>query len=431
MADVIVKKTECLRGALRAPPSKSLTHRAFIAASLSDGLSTIEDPLICEDTLATIEACKMLGARIANDHENRFLVIGRAKPDTPENVINCRESASTIRFLTPVCALADGISILTGGPSLRKRPMKPILDALSRLGVPCYSARGDGYPPLIVFGGGIRGGATSLPGDISSQFVSGLLFATPLAKGQTQIIISSPLESKPYVSMTLDILKKHGVKVDADGKYEKFEIHAPQTYIPFNHKIEGDYSSAAFLFVAAAITGSDLKVENLRKDSLQGDRVIVDILQEIGVQIEVGDDHVRILGAEKRLKPLDINAEDHPDLVPPLVVLSSFIRGKSRIRGVTRLRYKESNRIVSLMDELSKMGVKMSLVDDSFVIFGDEKIRGAEVNSHGDHRIAMACIVAGLRAEGATIVHGAECINKSYPNFLRDLSSVGGEIIER
>jgi len=189
LTDLIVKETTHLSGTVSAPSSKSLTHRAFVAAALSDGRSEIRRALICDDTLGTVDACRMLGAEITWTDEEVVEVQGRPKPLTPKEVINCRDSGSTIRFLTPVSALADGISVLTGGESLRKRPMQPMLDALGRLGVECYSALRDGRPPVVVFGGGIEGGETSIRGDVSSQFVSGLLFATPMAKSDTDIVL--------------------------------------------------------------------------------------------------------------------------------------------------------------------------------------------------------------------------------------------------
>ncbi|MEM2914532.1 MAG: 3-phosphoshikimate 1-carboxyvinyltransferase, partial [Candidatus Bathyarchaeia archaeon] len=214
MTDLIVKQTRSLNGTVKAPPSKSLTHRAIIAASLSEGLSTLRNVLFCDDTIATIKACTMLGAEIVQRGHNTLIINGRSDPLTPTDVINCQNSASTMRFLAPVCALAEGISVLTGGQSLRQRPMEPLLTALTHLGVSCYSAKRDGYPPLIIFGGGISGGKASLRGDVSSQFISGLLFASPRAKNDTEISILSPLESKPYVQMTIDILRKHQLVID-------------------------------------------------------------------------------------------------------------------------------------------------------------------------------------------------------------------------
>jgi len=429
LTDLIVKRTEALSGVINAPPSKADTHRAFIAASLSNGSSMIENALLCDDTLATINACRMLGAEI-KQVEDAFKVEGVSKPNTPENVIDCGESGSTIRFLTPVCALADGISILTGGDSLRRRPMKPLLEALRQLGVNCYSARFDGFPPVIVFGGGIKGGKAEIRGDISSQFISGLLLATPLAANETDIHVTTHLESKPYVAMTLNILRKHNVRVDCQPDYRRFSVPPNQRYAPFNHVIEGDYSSAAFLLAAASVTNSRVRVVGLKKDTLQGDRVIVDILREMGAQVEMGEDYVEVKGLDRSLRGLNLDLSDNPDLVPVCAAVAAFAGGRTVISGVKRLRFKESDRILSLTSELSKMGVKVTAFEDHLTIEGGS-LRGAELNSHDDHRIAMACAVAALGAEGETTIHGVECISKSYPKFVEDLRLLRGDVVER
>jgi 3-phosphoshikimate 1-carboxyvinyltransferase len=429
LTDLIIKGGASLYGSVRAPSSKAHTHRAIIASSLSDGYSEVKNALICDDTLATINACMRLGAEIKHVAEGTFRILGSPKPKAPDDVIDCRGSGSTIRFITPICALTNGISILTGDESLRRRPMGPLLNALKQIGVRCYSARMNGYPPIIIFGGGIRGGEAHIRGDISSQFISGLLFAAPMAQHDTTIILSTPLESKPYVEITLDTLNKHSILVETD--FNIFHVPSVQKYKPCNHIIEGDYSSAAFLLAAAAITDSHIRIENLLRDTLQGDRLIIDILRSIGVHIDVGGNFVEVKGSDDYLKTLDVDLRDNPDLVPVCVVFASAASGKSTIRGIRRLRFKESNRIEALFSELSKMGVKMNITGDSIEIYGGGKLRGAEIDPHGDHRIAMACTVAALKASGETFIRNAECINKSYPNFVRDMNLLGVEILER
>jgi len=431
LSDLIVKETPSLKGTVKAPPSKALTHRAFIAATLSPGLSVIRDPLICDDTIATLNACRMFGAKIRKKDTNVLEFQGRSKPLTPENVINCRDSASTMRFLTPICALAEGISILTGGESLRRRPMGPLLQAMRHLSIQCYSTRGNGYPPIIVFGGGIKGGETSIRGDVSSQFISGLLFATPMAREDVEIKVLTILESKPYVEMTMNILRSHRIEVKADPDFRSFHVPCDQRYIPTNHTIEGDYSSAAFLLAAAAITDSKIRVTNLREDSLQGDRVIVDLLKAMGVELKLGKNFVEVEGMKNHLQPFNVDLRDNPDLVPVCAALACFACGKSIIRGIKRLRFKESDRVAALLGELTKMGVKVRVVNDAIEIEGDRRPHGAELFSHNDHRIAMACIVSALGAKGTSMIRGVECINKSYPNFVKDIVSLGAKIIER
>jgi 3-phosphoshikimate 1-carboxyvinyltransferase len=431
VTSLTVKQVKRLGGTVKAPPSKSFTHRAIIAASLSEGRSTIENALFCDDTSATLEACRMLGGRIVQNKKGILEINGRSRPLTPNDVINCRDSASTMRFLAPVCALADGISVLTGGESLRQRPMEPILTALVHLGVLCYSAKGDGRPPFVVFGGGIPGGKAVIPGDISSQFVSGLLFASPLGKNDTDIVLSTPLESKPYVEMTLDILRKHGLKFEVKPSYGRFHVSCQQTYSPSDHVVEGDFASAAFLLAAAAITNSNLRILGLRSDSVQGDRAIVHLLKETGVQIRIGKGFVEVQGIKNELEAINIDLKDNPDLIPVMTVVSCFAHGKSLIRGVNRLRFKESDRETALLEELTKMGGRIKSTEEGIEVKGVKSLRGAELDSHGDHRIAMACVVAGLKAAGTTTVKGVECINKSYPDFVRDIVSLGAEVVER
>ncbi len=425
MTDLIIRKTENLRETVEAPSSKAYTHRALIAASLSEGRSSIQKPLVCDDTRATIKACSLLGAKIRKLKES-FVVDGTPKPATPEDVIHCGDSASTLRFLTPVCALAEGISFLTGNEGLRRRPMEPLLIALRQLGVQCYSTRGDGYPPIIVFGGGIKGERASIRGDVSSQFVSALLFGTPKADSDTEIVVTTQLESKPYVTVTLDVLHKHGIKVEPSPDYSRFSVPCGQAYTPFNHVIEGDYSSAAFLLAAAAITNSHVKITNLRRDTLQGDRKMIEILQKMGSQVKVGEDYIEVLGANQGLKGVKVDLRDTPDLVPVCAALACYAQGENVIKGTRRLRFKESNRIASISSELRKMGREIMESEEGFIIEGGG-LHGAEIDPHRDHRIAMACAVAALGAEGTTTIHGIECVDKSYPDFVKDLLSLGGE----
>ncbi|MCX8171356.1 MAG: 3-phosphoshikimate 1-carboxyvinyltransferase [Candidatus Bathyarchaeota archaeon] len=429
MTDLVIRGGALLSGSIRAPPSKSYTHRAIISASLSNGLSEVRNALLCDDTLATIEACRKIGAEINESDNETLRILGSPKPKTPEDVINCRDSGSTIRFMTPICALADGISVLTGGRSLRNRPMGPLLEALGQLGIKCYSTRGDGRPPIVVFGGGIRGGRAVIRGDVSSQFITGLLFASPMAENDTSIVLSTPLESKSYIDLTLSVLGKHGILVEVGQG--SFHIPSGQEYKPYNHFIEGDYSSAAFLLAAAAITGSRIRVENLFRDSLQGDRLITKILGEVGAEVRVYDNFIEVEGSGEPLNPINIDMRDNPDLVPVCAVLACVARGESVISGVRRLRFKESDRVEALLAEFSKMNADIKALDDSLVIRGVRKLRGADIDPHGDHRIAMACAVLALVAEGETVIHDAECINKSYPDFIRDMRLLGVKALER
>lgn len=425
MPHLIVEKST-LSGTIPAPPSKSYTHRATIASMLSPGESVILNPLICDDTEATKEACIAFGAKVT-ERRNEWVVEGTSRLRTPEELIDCRESASTMRFLIPVAALVPGIVVFSGRKSLRRRPMGALLDSLDQLRVKCYAAKGEEFPPIIVFGEGkIRGGRVKIPGHISSQFISGLLFACPYAQRDTEISLTTPLASVPYVMMTVGILSKHGIKVDVSDDLRIFRIPSGQVYDPYDHRIEGDYSSSSFLLVAAAITGSCVTVTNLNPSSLQADIAIVQTMKKMGAKVEVGPDYVRVKGGE--LKGIEVDVRHTPDLAPVYAVLACYAKGRTRIFGARRLRMKESDRLLALSTTLGKMGAKIREFEDGLVIDGPCRLHGASIDPYGDHRIAMACAVAGLGAEGMTRIKNPECINKSYPDFVRDLRSLGAKV---
>jgi len=426
MAKVTIRASS-LSGVVEAPSSKAFTHRVVIAASVSDGESRIRKPLVCDDTEATVNAVRAYGAKV-EEGEAEWIVCGSSKLEMTKDVIDCGESAATMRFVTPITAHGSGVTKLTGRESLRKRPMEPLLVALRQLGVICYSLDGSGRPPLVVHGGGIRGGTASIPGDISSQFISGLLFASPLAKGDVEIRLSSTLESRSYVEMTLEVLKDHRVAVRSSPDMREFFILHNQNLAPFSRVIPGDYSSAAFLLAAAAVTSSKVRVSNLEKRSLQGDRAIVEILMQMGADLKVRDGCVELEGTGS-LEAVQVDARDIPDLAPVCAVLGCYANGRTVIRNARRLRIKESDRIESLVTELNRMAAKVTTLGDDIVVEGPCKLRGATIDSHGDHRIAMACSVAALGADGETEIQNADCVSKSYPRFYEDLRSLGGNII--
>ncbi len=424
MVDVTVEGKEELRGVVTAPPSKSYTHRAVIAASLSAGESILTNPLRSDDTMTTVNACRALGVTI--EERTRLLIVhGRTDLKAPTGEVNCGESASTIRFMTPVAALARGTTILTGRAGLLRRPIGPLVEALRDLGVACSAV--EGHPPVKVHGGGLEGGETSLPGDVSSQFITGLLLACPLAPKDTKIRLTSRLESRPYVALTLGVIRKHGVSVDASTDYSEFKIYGRQEYCPHNHRVIGDFSSAAFLLAAAVVTNSHIRVENLEaKLKEQPDVEVLKVLERMGVKLRVEDSAVEVSGG--RLWGLEIDVEDTPDLVPVYAALGCFAEGETRIVNARRLRIKESDRLAALAAELGKMGAAVAATRDTLMVRGPCALKGARITPHNDHRIAMACAVAALRAQGETVITDAECVNKSYPNFFNDLKSLGGGI---
>lgn len=408
-----------LEGKVEAPPSKSYTHRATVLASLADGVSEILKPLESRDTMATFKGCMALGVKAVRG-EGKWVIEGREELRTPDDVINVDNSGTTIRLLTAVSALAPGFTVLTGDDSIRRRPMKPLLEALSQLGVECWSTKGDGTPPIVVKGGGIRGGETHIRGDVSSQFVSALLVVSPVAEADTSIFLTSELKSRPYVDITIEVMEAFGVRVER--KDRSFHTRRGR-YRPARFLVPGDFSSASFLLAAAAITDSDVTVTNLDFNSPQGDKKIIDVLRQMGCRVDVGDRWVRIRGGGG-LVGVEVDCGDTPDLLPVVSVLGAFAEGETRIFNAEHVRFKESDRISVMAKELSKMGVNVEERKDGLVVKGG-RVRGGAVDAHGDHRVFMALTVAGLAAEGETIISGEESVDVSYPSFLEDLAKLG------
>ncbi len=421
---VTVKNTDHLEGVVSAPPSKAYTHRMLIAASLSNGTSKIFDPLISDDTQATLEAAKAFGAK-TEIHEKYWTIHGQETLKTPDHPIDCRESGSTLRFTIPLSALASGSSTFLFGASFERRPVAPLLESLKELGVESTVQRNGSS--VIVHGGGIRGGKTSIRGDISSQFISGLLFACPKAKEDTEIVVTTNLESKGYVEMTLEVLVKHGLEGAVNPNLSHMWIPATQSYRPCDHTVPGDFSSAAFLLAAAAVTSSRVTVKNLEYLTAQGDKAILGILEEMGTSVNIGDDSVEVKGGQ--LVGIDIDAKDIPDLVPVCAVLGCYAEGRSEIYNAKRLRYKESDRLDSICTELKKMGADIVVNEDGLAINGSPGLNGVTIDPHNDHRIAMSCAVAALGAVGETKIQNVECINKSYPQFFSDLRVLGANVV--
>ena len=424
----MIRKSERFGGEIYAPPSKAYTHRMTIAALLSSGVSKILNPLHSDDTQATLEAIKAFGAETKLEG-NCWTIKGTTSLEPPDSPIDCRESGVTLRFMIPIAALASGPSTFTLGESLRKRPLKPLLQSLKQLGAESSLQLSEKMATVRVHGGGIRGGNASIRGDVSSQFISGLLFACPRAEGDTEINVITPLESRNYVQMTMEVLDKHGVKVSASKDLRKLRVPCNQSYVPRHHEVPGDFSSAAFLLAAAAITSSRVKVKNLNRHTKQGDKAILGILEKMGSKITVKDEYVEVEG--KQLNAVDVDAKDIPDLVPVCASLACYSKGVSRLYNARRLRYKESDRLSSLHTELKKMGADITIIEDGLIIRGPCPLHGATINPHNDHRIAMACTIAALGASGETMIQNSECVKKSYPNFFHDLQLLGADVVGR
>ena len=415
-----------IKGEVFAPPSKSYTHRAITLAALSKE-SIIRRPLISADTLATIRASEMFGASIEREEENLIIHGVNGKPSVPEDVIDAANSGTTLRFMTAIASLTDGITVLTGDASLRTRPNGPLLEVLNRLGVKACSTRGNERAPLVVKGG-LEGAEVNINGSISSQFISALLITCPLAENSTTLSIIGKLKSRPYVDVTIEMLELAGVKIHTDDNDNiRFIIPGKQKYDLKEYTIPGDFSSASYLLAAAAMTdGSEIAVKNLFP-SKQGDRVIIEILKQMGADItwdrEAGIVAVR---GGKPLKAITFDAGATPDLVPTVAVLAAVAEGTSRIENAEHVRYKETDRLCALATELPKLGVRLKEERDSLTITGG-KLHGAGVHGWHDHRIVMALAMAGMVA-GNTTIDTTESVSISYPDFFKDMCNLGAKI---
>jgi len=417
--DVRIMRSDII-GRVSAPPSKSYTQRAVACALLANGASEIINPSRSDDAARALHAAKMLGAGIS-DSGDRWLVSG-GEVRAPSDAVDCGGSATALRLFTAVSAQADGATTLTGNEQLRRRPMGALLDAMNRLGARCLSKGGNGLPPVVVLGGGAEGGSTSISGDVSSQFISALLMLGTFARNDTVICLSTPLESRHYVDMTVDVLQRFGAKVDFDQTTGRFAVPKRQALRPAAFPVEGDFSSAAFMLAAGAMCG-EVEVSGIRLPSLQGDRVIVDLLRKMGASISCTGRSVT--AAKSAMRGIEIVAAQTPDLVPVLAVVATKAEGETRITGIRRLRYKESDRIATTAETLIRMGADIKTGDDWMAIRGAGATRGAVIDPSGDHRIAMACSVLALASDGVTVIRNAECVSKSYPSFFEDLAGMG------
>ena len=410
-------------GAVQAPPSKSYTQRAIVGALLADGKTEIINPSKSEDGLSALSAARQLGAKVVEQEDSWTLSGGQIEP--PEDVINCGGSATALRLFTAVSALAPGATVLTGNDSLRRRPMAELLSAMNSLGAPCYSTRRNGLPPIVVLGGGIEGGEAEMRGDVSSQFLSALLLACTKARRTTTVSLTSPLESRHYVEMTVEALDRFGAEVRANFDDGSFRIPGGQALSPCRYVVEGDYSSASFM-MAAGLLGGMVDVRALPPSSRQGDRAVVDLLMKMGGNLLPSP--YGVLATKSRLRGIEFDARHIPDLVPILAVVASQATGRTTISGVGRLRLKESDRIKTTVGMLSEMGAGIRTLKDAIIVEGGATLTGKTINPSNDHRIAMACAVAALVARGETVIEDAECVSKSYPSFFEDLKRLGADL---
>ncbi|WP_346873584.1 3-phosphoshikimate 1-carboxyvinyltransferase [Clostridium sp. UBA5988] len=418
--DKIIIKPKLLKGNIVVPSSKSLGHRGIIAAALSRGISRVYNIQLSKDIEATMELMKELGA-VVNIEDQNLYIDGRKMFSYEKKLdLRCRESGSTLRFLIPLALTKDGDYIFHGEGKLISRPLEPYYEIFEEKGIK-YSREEDGLPLKV--SGKLTSGTYRVRGDISSQFITGLLFSLPILEGNSRIQITTKLESKGYIDLTLDILKDFGIEIE-NNNYKEFNIRGAQKYNCRNYYVEGDYSQGAFFLVAGAL-GSSIVCSGLNKDSLQGDKVILDILEAMGCNVEESEEGIKV--KPSKTKGIEIDASNCPDLVPILTVLASLSEGETKIVNAKRLRIKECDRLHAITKELNKLGANIIELEDSLIISGVNELKGGEVDSHNDHRIVMALAIAATRARGNVIINNPSAVEKSYPNFFKDYFKLGGE----
>ena len=406
-----------LNGKVCAPPSKSDVHRAVICAALSGGVCEVAPVDMSDDIKATIGCVEALGARTVLK-DDVLTIDGSDMFKNKSAVLDCFESGSTLRFFIPLAAAGGVKTTFIGRGRLPERPLDVYLDCLPEAGVKCEA---ENNLPLTI-DGKLQSGIFNIAGNVSSQFITGLLFALPLVKGDSKIVLTTELQSEGYVDMTIRCMERFGVCVERTD-YGWF-IKGSQSYTPQNYRTDGDWSQAAFFMTAGALSGN-VEVESLRLTSAQGDLKIIEILESFGADISVNLDKVTV--KKSKLKAIDIDASQIPDLVPILAVAASAAKGKTRIYNAERLRAKESDRLQSTADMINALGGKAEIIADELLIDGVRKLRGGTVKGYNDHRIVMAASVAALKCEKEVTITDRESVNKSFPNYFEEYEKLGGK----
>ena len=435
MADITFKGGKA-EGKVSPPPSKSHTHRAIVLAALSGGKCRISNPLISLDTEATMDAVRAIGAEVSMDGND--IIVECKEMHVPEKEINAKNSGTTLRLMTGVCATFDKVVTLTGDYSLQKRPMMPMISSLYNAGVKVGSARGN--PPVQVCGPIVRD-TLQIKGNVSSQFISGLLVAAPLAGHDMTVRVVEKIVSRPYIDITIDMMGRFGVKVEHTEELNPMAMNANtrhsfrdtatvnnftvkgQKYSPADYTVPADFSSAAFPLVAGAL-GGKVTVTGMDMKDPQGDKKLLEILEMVGCKVEYSGDEITCTKADE-LKAIEINMGEIPDLFPIVAVLLSTAKGTSRIYGAPQLRFKESDRIAMTEKMLKTLGADITGTEDGCVINGVERLHGGRIEHDGDHRMMMAAAVASIIADGPVSMADDGCWNVSYPGFVEQMQSLG------
>ncbi len=413
-----IKPIDNLNATIIAPSSKSYTNRSLIIVALAEGKSKIKNPLVSDDTRHMINALSDFGVMVKKD--NTLIVEGtNGRIKSPQKEIFLGNSGTAMRFLTTFAALAPGRTVLNGNERMRERPIQDLLDGLRGIGVKAYSKYDTGCPPVVIEGETMIGGRTTLRGDKSSQYFTSIMLCAPYAERDIEIDVIGELTSKPYIDMTIDMMKEFGVDVEKDG-YKRFTIRRGQRYHHREYRIEGDASNASYFFAAAAVTGGRVKVTNLNPSSAQGDIRFLDILEKMGCKVIRGKDHIEVIGG--KLKGITIDMNSMPDMVQTLAVISLFAEGKTEITNISNLRIKETDRIKALSAELAKAGGLVEESEDGISII-PSSLHGTEVKTYDDHRMAMSFSIIGLKVPGIKI-RNPECVSKSFPDFFERLGDL-------
>jgi 3-phosphoshikimate 1-carboxyvinyltransferase len=408
-----IKKLENMEVEIAAPPSKAHTLRAIIIGSLAKGTTVIKNPLLGEDQLNVINCLKKLGVKI--DVAGNKITIqgsgGRYKPI--ESELNVGESGVGMNFLAAAANLSDKPVVIGGSKRLTERPIGEIINGMRQLGCKIDYLDKEGFPPVKIYGGGIRGGKAAIKGGKTSQYFSAITISSPYAQNEVTLNCTDEMTEKPYFDITLQMMSEFGV--DAVNKnYKQITVPSGKKYSAREMTIEGDYSSASFFFLAAAICKSKVTISGLRIDTKQGDKAFLNLIEKMGCKISEKKDKISIEGGE--LSAIEQDMSDVPDLVPPTAIAAAFAKGSSRLTNIGHLRLKECDRLAVMACELNKMGVSAKCDEDSLVIEGTRKAHGAKIDPHNDHRIAMSFAVAGLAA-GQQIIEDENCVAKSFPDF--------------
>lgn len=410
-----------LNAIVRVPGSKSLTNRALLIAALANGTTLLTNALFSDDSIYFAQALQTLGFDVQLDEANQKMTVTGLGGKIPAKKVELfiGNAGTAARFLSAFLTLGDGEYVLDGEPRMRERPIGDLIDALNQLGVEMEST--NNCPPVEIFAKELHGGKTKIAGNISSQFLSALLMVAPYAQSPIEIELTTELNSKPYVDMTISVMKEFGVDIERD-EYSRFTIQ-PSSYSPItNYPVESDASAASYFFAAPAICGGTVKVENISRNSLQGDIAFLDVLRQMGCTIEETDNSIQVTDAAE-LRGVDIDMSDIPDTAQTLAAVAPFANSPTRIRGIASARVKETDRVSATCNELKRLGVQVDEHEDGMTIYPCSTFKRSNVETYNDHRMAMSFSLIGLRSGGVTIENPL-CVSKTFPSYFDVLETL-------